>query len=240
MKTILAAAASATALSLALAASPASANTFEVTDVVVNPDGPELTISNAYNSQDDVTTLAGAIGLYITGRAQPLWVFCVDIPHHIYLGIQSPPLAYTVSSVTTDSNGFDSGTQGTGDPAFTTLQSEEIATLVGEGSSIAYNHPSDTFDLLAIQGAIWGIEYGATVTGALPGIDAAILADESVTPSSHDAVGFYPVGSGQGFGTSQGFALAGVPEPASWAFMIVGLGGIGGAVRRRRGALATA
>jgi hypothetical protein len=51
--------------------------------------------------------------------------------------------------------------------------------------------------------------------------------------SAFPAEGIYPVGSGQGFGTTQGFATGG-PEPAEWGMMLVGFGGMGAAMRSRR------
>ena len=50
-----------------------------------------------------------------------------------------------------------------------------------------------------------------------------------------------PVGEGNDFGLDDIRLTGGVPEPASWALMVLGFGGLGAALRsRRRGAAATA
>jgi hypothetical protein len=50
-----------------------------------------------------------------------------------------------------------------------------------------------------------------------------------------DVIGTQPVGSTGGYG---GSTVAVVPEPAVWSVMLLGLGGLGWAVRRRRGVAA--
>jgi hypothetical protein len=42
-------------------------------------------------------------------------------------------------------------------------------------------------------------------------------------------------GDGQGFGTVQIASVAGIPEPGAWGLMLVGLAGLGAALRSRRG-----
>jgi hypothetical protein len=49
-----------------------------------------------------------------------------------------------------------------------------------------------------------------------------------------------PSASQPPFALLDGVSLTGVPEPTSWALMILGFGGIGASVRRRRSAAATA
>jgi hypothetical protein len=229
----------------ALAAGQASADFIVTGAELAPPYGTEDVQVYDPTSMTEVTEAAGAIGLYIQGRADPLWVFCVDLNHVIYLaGPGSYSLPYTTAPVTTDSTGAQSGT---GNP-LTMLQSEEIATLADIGSVIANEVSPDTDKLTEIQGAIWQIEYGgvSSVTGPLANeaaIDAGIayyVAYAGLHPSANYDLGVYPLGpNGQGFGTSQGF-INGVPEPASWAIMILGMAGIGGLARSRRGAFAPA
>lgn len=243
MKSILNVAAAAAALSLASVAGSASATTYYVDGVVLNPNGPTLTLSNP---TDSGTFLAGAIGLQIanTPTSKPyttLWVFCVDLIHEIGLGAQSPPLPYVVAPVLTKSDGPTSGSGTLLGPGV----SNQIGALAELGSSIASGHAAGTpNDLEAIQGAIWQIEYGGSVTSGDSNEDNLIASyvayGQAHGASNGDALGFYPLGAGgQGFGVTQGFSL-GIPEPASWAVMILGIAGVGGVARSRRGVVAAA
>jgi hypothetical protein len=175
-----------------------------------------------------------------------LWVFCVDPNHDITIMSYQPPLPYKIAPVNTDSTGTDSGTGNT----LSKTQSEEIATLAAMGVADVTTNPSDGQVLAEIQGAIWQIEYGGIVSASSGSYDpTAINTDIAndvlfaiANPSSNYDAGLYPDGSGgQGFGTTQGFATGSIiPEPASWAIMIAGIGGVGGVVRgRRRSVMAT-
>jgi hypothetical protein len=224
-------AAATAALSSLAISSPASASTFlYVTNVTVN----SLNTLNV----NGANLIASAIGLTIQGDPTTLWVFCVDLDHTITIGAQVPPLAYEIAPVTTDSSG---GTSGTGNPLSPTI-SGEIGTLATIGSSIANSPSPDAVQLTAIAGAIWVVEYGATVIGT-PAENSLISTDVAYAvahPQTGYAQGLYPVGpGGQGFGFTQGFGM-GVPEPASWAMMLVGLGGVGAILRRRKVRAATA
>ena len=226
MKTALTiAAAAAAALSSLAVSSAASASTiFYVTNVAVNSLNT-LTI----NGNSDI---ASAIGLTIQGDPNTLWVFCVDVTHTANIGAQNPPAAYELAPVTTDSTGSQSGT---GSPLSQTL-SGELGTLASIGAAIANSSNPDPVKLTAIAGAIWQLEYNTPVTGtpAENALIASYAAYAIAHPETGYAEGLYPVGpGGQGFGFSQGFAM-GVPEPAAWATMLLGFGGLGALVRRRR------
>jgi hypothetical protein len=63
------------------------------------------------------------------------------------------------------------------------------------------------------------------------------------TAKAGDVLTFSAVGTSDSFGGYvDNISLSGVPEPATWALMILGFGAVGGAMRRRRsaGSLATA
>lgn len=90
---------------------------------------------------------------------------------------------------------------------------------------------------IAAQAAIWGIEYGVAVSSSDTTIQKDITADLMVMDN----------GRGRSFGLiaddgQQGQISGGVPEPASWAMMLTGFFGVGGAIRlsRRQRGLATA
>ena len=56
--------------------------------------------------------------------------------------------------------------------------------------------------------------------------------------SSAECVGLYSCSPGAGTRYLSGASLMAVPEPAAWALMTIGFGGIGAAARRRRTAVA--
>jgi hypothetical protein len=78
-----------------------------------------------------------------------------------------------------------------------------------------YNLFSDNASTYELYRARAGVGYVANSVGAL-----------TVSPSNH--------------GFDQPGPNGGVPEPAAWALMIIGLGGVGAALRRRRSPLAAA
>ena len=217
------------------AASAASAGTLEITGAgIYSANQLDVNGANEY---------ATALDLTVQGSSNPLFVFCVDLSHVIYVNIGSqlaynPPLQYVTGLVNTDSSGASSGT---GKP-LAGLVSGEIETLANLGVSIAKgggvpgSWSSTTQDeLTAVQGAIWKIEYGAAVNGT-PSQNTLIASDVGYA-EAHPAVGYatgiYPMGeNGQGFGFSQGQVTA-VPEPSTWAMLLLGLAGLGIAGYRR-------
>ena len=68
-------------------------------------------------------------------------------------------------------------------------------------------------------------------------MNAMIAADvlfAEAHPASY-AYALYPIGSnGQGFGATQGFG-PGIPEPSTWAMMVMGFAGLGYAAFRKAG-----
>ncbi|RYD23268.1 MAG: PEP-CTERM sorting domain-containing protein [Lysobacteraceae bacterium] len=70
-------------------------------------------------------------------------------------------------------------------------------------------------------------------------------ADRSFSPAINTAATVWLIGAGRGTGSDDSFKLssigvtAAVPEPASWAMMIVGFGAVGATMRRRKGKVAT-
>jgi hypothetical protein len=103
---------------------------------------------------------------------------------------------------------------------------------IGYGDYV-HHAPNLGDSLTALQGAIWDIEYGATVVSTSNANNGDInnLIGQYVTYGwDHQAAfsyGLYPVGAnGQGFGFSQGFVV-GAPEPSTWAMMLLGFAGLG-------------
>ena len=111
------------------------------------------------------------------------------------------------------------------------------------------NMAANGAQLAAIQGALWQIENpGYTVTSHNAGVDAfmnSYIARTLITDSH--AEGYIAGGQMKtiiSLNTDhQAFAYAwtaAVPEPASWAMMIMGFGAIGATLRRRRAAAVAA
>lgn len=120
----------------------------------------------------------------------------------------------------------------------------------GSGSNVT------TFGGNASSGIFWNVGTSATL-GTATSFAGNILADQSITLNagasiicgraialegavtmdgnsiSNDCSGAGDLGSGRGDFGSAGFAGA-VPEPASWAMLIIGFGAVGSSLRRRR------
>ena len=240
-------AAGATLLSTTILVSAASADVLDVTSVGVNSWNTLLV--------DGRNEVATAIELTTTELPKPLWVFCVDLAHNIYVQGYNPPLQYQTGPVNTDSSG---ATSGAGNP-ISLQQSAQIQTLVNIGSGLANAAAPDAEKLTAIAGAIWEVEYGYSASQVVgTPTENALIAQDIAYAQAHPATdyarGIYPVGpNGQGFGVTQGFSIASpggqhagsggpdaqisaneVPEPATWSMMIVGVGLLGAALRQRR------
>jgi hypothetical protein len=144
------------------------------------------------------------------------WGFCINL----FLGI-GVPAQYHVDNLTTDGHGN----------LLTSTQVDQIYGLAALGSNLIKIGAPDLANKLAgIQGAIWAIEYPAfTITGNTAAIDGYVNSYKALAPSLHGSA--YVLLSDDG--KSQGFVI-GVPEPATWAMMIMGFGAIGMVLRSRR------
>ncbi|THD51433.1 MAG: PEP-CTERM sorting domain-containing protein [Phenylobacterium sp.] len=112
------------------------------------------------------------------------------------------------------------GVLGGGDDTFVTSgpNTQLVNAIFGRGSGNSFeNDPSDPVSTLAEQ-------------------EASLEAAASFAGQPTQFTGTYRIGDFNGSGT---FDIA-VPEPASWALMILGFGGVGAALRRRHRALVTA
>ena len=200
--------------------------------------------------------LASAIEFTVTIGGSPtpvtLYAFCVDLFHNITVGIDNAHdivtgagdaqlainLAYHSAALTVDSNGPTSGVSGA---ALTNTQIGEIGGLANLGGNLIATNAADLSNkLTAIQGAIWAVEYPAisitspnpTVQGYLNGYITAAAAFTYKGPLS---------GIVADSGGTQAFVPTGsVPEPSTWAVMLVGFASVGLMARRRRLARAVA
>jgi len=175
--------------------------------------------SGAYTGLILLTTTTGSI----------LPVFCIDLFHTIGLGSYSPPLSYTTGTIIADSS---SNPAGTGGNPLNPPTAGEIQTLANLGYSY-YESGTGTADIYAgIAGAIWSIEYntnGNTLTvdgsSAVNALIASDIAYAEANPASY-SLSLFPGANGQAFGYGQAFT-PGVPEPATWAMMLLGFASLG-------------
>lgn len=187
--------------------------------------------------------------------------FCVDVFDDINVGVNSPStlnLAYHDGPLV--NNGEHGATQAAAFVTLSTAELNDVSALVNFGTNLwnadtltdpTHQHMSNTLinQLGGVQGAIWKIEnpnftivgntspYGgagnaAAVTGLINTYSSAPFLNTLST-------GHIDVVFDSNLPAHQAFAFASnVPEPGAWALMIVGFGGIGAAMRRRRGATA--
>jgi hypothetical protein len=133
--------------------------------------------------------------------------------------------------------------------AFTLKQASLLGQLVTQAQDIYGGAAPPSFisglglntdqQIAAIQGAIWGIEYGKTVTdnNGNMNFDTAITDFESeFTNYKTDGSGLFSTNGTQ----NQLLGLPGVPEPASWLTMLLGVSAGGAMLRRRRSLSAVA
>ena len=242
----LAAVAVAATLAAALwGASPAQATTYNVTSSgAYNLGTVQMTGNIAGYGFFDAKEYAGPIVLQgTTGSGKPFSIitYCFDLLHPISAGFgyQAPVnYTYTSSALAND----QSGGGGTGN-ALSLSQIERISGLARLGATLFTNNSSDLAGQMpAIQAAIWSIENNITasnfsvasaqgyyddyMTRTFPGLRVPGLV-------SRDS-------SGLVIGANQGLLNASVPEPASWALLVIGFGLVGVTTRRRKTATVSA
>lgn len=166
------------------------------------------------------------------GPAFDFTAYCVDIFHDMFLG----PLnggagyGYHAEALTTDSK-TSTGAGQAGD-ALSVVQLQDISGLLNYSDTLTDAGAADLSRRLAgIQGAIWEIENpGYSVNGSAQ-VNAYIA--EDVAKAGHLPVGTMHSVFADDW-SHQAFASGGVPEPATWTMLIMGFGGVGALLRRRR------
>jgi hypothetical protein len=175
--------------------------------------------------------------ILMTDKTGPTYVvFCDDLNHVVYVG-GGQKLPYDIGPVIVNGN----------DVKISETVSNEMGQLADLGDLEFEKGNED--GAIAAQAAIWGIEYGIPVSSTDATIEADITQDLKVTydgqgyaigliaegGTQSEILGLPPIGTNGG-GTPIG-GLGGVPaapEPASWALMLIGVGGLGAALRRAR------
>jgi PEP-CTERM motif len=157
---------------------------------------------------------------------QTFVVFCDDLNHDVFVG-GGQSLPYDIGPVKVNGNGA----------AITETVSNEMGQLADLGDLDFGKGNED--GAIAAQAAIWGIEYDTGVSSTDPTIENDILQDLEVTNNGQG----YAIGLISTVGVqSQIIGIPAAPEPASWALLLIGVGGLGAALRRakHKGRLAAA
>ena len=179
-----------------------------------------------------------------------LVAFCVDVYHSISMGDYNPDLVYQDTVPLT----HDSNPNAAARKYLTDQDVLQVGRLVNYGTLIFYNAPKTTDalkearwdQLAAVQGAIWEVVSGKNVTSSKTSLNNMItdLSGDDYKSHLNASYGFvhsnltlltpkspyqYPHYKGK-----QAFAIAQVPEPATWVMMIGGFAVAGAMLRRSR------
>lgn len=208
-------------LGLALAggiASSASAAQLIITNVGTgNPDYGNVTVQNW--GQPWTTPI-----LMFDSNGVEHIVFCDDLQHDVNVG-GGQQLHYETGLVTVDGSGK--------------ALSESVSNIMGQIANLgrADYLGGNEDGAIAAQAAIWAVENGLTVSSTDATVNADIQQDLLIKDNGQGwANGLIAEDGTQ----SQIIGVGGVPEPATWAMMLMGVGGVGAALRRNRTGVALA
>lgn len=199
------------ALAAGIASSAAAAQVIITNVETGNPDYGNVTVQNW--GQPWTTPIL----MYDSNGVEHI-VFCDDLQHDVYVS-GGQQLHYVEGLVTVDGSGksLDVG----------------VSNVMGQIADLGrFDYlDGDEDGAIAAQAAIWGVEYGLAVSST----DTTINGDIQQFLQIKDNGRGYAMGLIAQDGTqSQIIGLGGVPEPATWAMMLLGFGGIGAAMRRGR------
>ncbi len=162
--------------------------------------------------------------LFTDSAGNVLVVFCDDLDHVVYVGGgQSLPYVTTLVQF----NGLGA--------RLLESTSNEMGQLADLGK---YDYSKGNEDgAIAAQAAIWDIEYNVEVSSSDPTIESYIVSDLKVQDNGRGwASGLKPA-DGYDF---QSQITGGVPEPSTWAMLLLGFAGLGWSGYRRASAKGTA
>ena len=226
------------------AATAANANTFTASATAMY-DNIVVTISGTTDSAQGSTSFgpeavySTPIQLTTTGGSS-FWVFCVDIFHNIT--IPSGPITYGTQTLNTDNNPAINNVAAlvhTG-YALSANQSEQIQFLANLGVGLAGTPVTNAETVAEIQAAIWEIEYKGSIV-ATNGDDFTTNVNGFITTAQFATQGGGPLATEihsldltQSFVGTDPSLTTGIPEPSTWAMMILGFCGVGFMAYRRK------
>ena len=156
--------------------------------------------------------------LFTDNMGQTFVVFCDDLNHDVNVG-GGQHLPYMTALVKYDGLG--------------NMLLESQSNVMGQLADIGkYDYAKSNEDgAIAAQAAIWDVEYGVAVTSSDPTIQADLT---YLLGHVHDnglgwASGIVPADGSN----TQAQITGGVPEPSTWAMMLLGFAGLGYAARRK-------
>jgi len=156
--------------------------------------------------------------LFTDDHGHTIVVFCDDLEHNVYVGANQH-LAYAYALVKFDGSGH--------------LLSESTSNIMGQLADIGrfdYLHGNKE-GAIAAQAAIWGIEYNIAVSSTDPTIQSYISNYLQFTDNHTGyALGIIPTDGN----ATQAQITGGVPEPSTWAMMLLGFAGVGFMAYRRK------
>jgi hypothetical protein len=206
----------ATALVLSFVATAPASAAITMKDAEI-PQAINITISDVDAPGVNGTFVLGE--MVFTDTTNKTWeAFCADLFNEIGLG-SGQNMQYNLGAVGTDNNGHVLSADTLGHMAY-------IAD-VGFDSSQAYVQQ-------AAQAAFWRVEYGSHFVWSVSDSSVTTLANQLIASSNRSAPGQFLELQSVGHASQNFWTPGGVPEPSSWALMLIGFGGLGGMLRHRR------
>ncbi len=203
------------------------------------------------NGVQFTATFMGNGPLGLNGAAVPdLFGFCIDIFHEINLGAQS--LFYMDNQG--DPNPLTIDYHTANGTVLTNAQKTAMTNLIDTGFILhqhetVANYAETEMRIAAIQAAIWQVEVPAVTVNVISANLTTGVGSEFATYQSYfnayKTGAYVPLGDANdrvftitSLNGNQNFAIGwpipGVPEPSTWAMMLLGFGGLGAMLRRRR------
>ena len=187
-----------------------------------------------------------------------LVAFCVDVYHSISLADYKPDLTYTDDIELEHNSHWDPNKR----DYLSDDEIVQIGKLVNYGTEVWYNHnistTTKTNELASVQGAIWKVVSGLTVTatGNTASINNTLTSRIAALSNANTYTSAFTYAEGPVYSSiklltpfkdgkypkqyphkdlTQSFAIGeAVPEPGTWVMMIGGFGLAGAMLRRRR------
>ncbi len=187
-----------------------------------------------------------------------LVAFCVDVYHSISLADYKPDLTYTDDIELEHNSHWDPNKR----DYLSDDEIVQIGKLVNYGTEVWYNHnistTAKTNELASVQGAIWKVVSGLTVTatGNTTSINNILTSRIAALSNANTYTSAFTYAEGPVYSNiklltpfkdgkypkqyphkdlTQSFAIGeAVPEPGTWVMMIGGFGLAGAMLRRRR------